>query len=485
MRRLFMKVLTNEVNMWINNQEVQSKDFFQIKDPGRHSDIVAQVAKGTIENADQAVRAAHEAYLSWRKLSVGERIQKVLTAIEQLEKSMPELCPLASREHGGLLAEAQTDFGYGVGGTQATASIAEAYLAPQIHESESALVEVHKKPRGVFIAIVPWNYPVSITMMKLAPGLISGNTVVVKPSPNSPASLTLALQRMAKVLPPGVINVVNGDGDVAKSLTTHPLAIKISFTGGTETGKHVMTAAASSIKKLTLELGGNDAAIILDDVNATEIMPDLVKGIFSRAGQICFAVKRVYVPQTIYQSFSNTLCEYVNELRVGHGLDERSTMGAINNQAQYQFVTNLIEQTKRSNARVFELGKKVQPEEWDNGYYILPTVVRDIEHTADLSCKEQFGPVIPLIPYQSVDQAIEMANDSIYGLGSSVWSSNIDRAADVARQVEAGFTFVNGHSIDKIDIRMPFGGVKQSGMGREFTEFGIADYVEPHAIRIR
>ena len=166
-------------------------------------------------------------------------------------------------------------------------------------------------------------------------------------------------------------------------------------------------------------------------------------------------------------------------------LDERSTMGAINNQAQYQLVTNLIEQTKQSNARVFELGKKVQPEEWDNGYYILPTVVRDIEHTADLSCTEQFGPVIPLIPYQSVDQAIEMANDSIYGLGSSVWSSNIDRAADVARQVEAGFTFVNGHSIDKIDIRMPFGGVKQSGMGREFTEFGIADYVEPHAIRIR
>ncbi|MFJ7726447.1 aldehyde dehydrogenase family protein [Neobacillus sp. NPDC097160] len=480
-----MKVLTKQVNMWINNQEVHSGDFYEIKDPGRHTDIVANVAKGTIENADHAVRAAHEAYLSWREMSVSERIQKVLTAIEQLEQSMPELCPLASREHGGLLSEAQTDFGYGVGGTQATAGIAEAYLAPQVFENESAIVEVHKKPRGVFIAIVPWNYPVSITMMKLAPGLISGNTAVVKPSPNSPAALTMALQRMAKVLPPGVINVVNGDGDVAKVLTTHPLVTKISFTGGTETAKHVMAAAASSIKKLTLELGGNDAAIILDDVNANRIMPDLVKGIFSRAGQICFAVKRVYVPQTIYRTFSNTLCEYVNEIKVGHGLDERSTMGAINNQAQYQLVKNLIDQSKRSNATVFELGKKVQPEEWDNGYYILPTVVRDIEHTADLSCNEQFGPVIPLIPYQSVEQAIEMANDSMYGLGSSVWSSDVDRAAEVARQVEAGFTFVNGHSIDKIDIRMPFGGVKQSGMGREFTEFGISEYIEPHAIRIR
>lgn len=480
-----MKVATRQVNMWINNQEVESKDFFENKDPGRHTDTVAYVAKGTLENANQAVRAAHQAYLSWGKLSVSERIQKVLSAIEQLEQSMPELCPLASREHGGLLSEAQTDFGYGVGGTQATAGIAEAYLAPQIFESESSLVELHKKPRGVFVAIVPWNYPVSITMMKLAPGLISGNTVVVKPSPNSAASLTLALQRMAKVLPPGVINVVNGDGDIAKTLTTHPLVTKISFTGGTETGKHVMTAAASSIKKVTLELGGNDAAVILDDVNATEIMPDLVKGIFTRAGQVCFAVKRVYVPQSIYHAFSNTLCEYVNEIKVGHGLDERSTMGAINNEAQYKWVKSLIEQSKQGNAKVFELGTKVEPEEWDNGYYILPTVVRDIDHNAELSRNEQFGPVIPLIPYQTEEQAIEFANDSIYGLGSSVWSSNIDRAANVARQLEAGFTFVNGHSIDKIDPRMPFGGVKQSGIGREFTEFGIADYIEPHAIRIR
>lgn len=480
-----MKVMTAQVEMWINNQEVPSSNYYELKDPGRLSDIVARVAKGTEEEANQAVNAAHKAYLSWRKLSVSERIEKVLKAVYQLEQSIPELSPLASREHGGLLSESQTDFGYGVGGTQATAAIAEAYLATQVHEDESALVEVHKKPRGVFVAIVPWNYPVSITMMKLAPGLISGNTVVVKPSPNSPAALTLALKRMASVLPPGVINVVNGDGDVGKTLTSHPLVKKISFTGGTATGKHVMIAAADSIKNITLELGGNDAAIILDDVNPSQIMPDLVRGIFSRAGQICFAVKRVYVPQTIYDKFANTLCEFVNEFKVGHSLDERATMGPLNNRNQFAFVKNLIEQSKQSNAVVRELGQKLQPDEWDNGYYILPTVVRDIEHTADLSCSEQFGPVIPLIPYQSEEQAIEMANDSIYGLGSSVWSSNLDHAAKVARQVEAGFTFINGHSIDKIDIRMPFGGIKQSGIGREFTELGLAEFVEAHAIRIR
>lgn len=480
-----MKVLTEQVELWINNQEVPSNDYFANHDPGRLTDVVARIARGAVEHANQAVIAAHQAYLSWRQLSVIERIQKVLVAVDQLERAIPELGPFEAREHGGLLSEAQTDLGYAVGGTRATASIAEAYLATQIYEDENALVELHKKPRGVFVAIVPWNYPVSITMMKLAPGLISGNTVVVKPSPNSAAALTLALKRMSSVLPPGVINVVNGDAEVAKALTTHPLVTKISFTGGTATAKHVMTAAADSIKKMTLELGGNDAAVILDDVNPAKIMPDLIRGIFERAGQICFAVKRVYVPRTIYDRFYDTMCQFVDEMRVGHQLDERSTMGPLNNRAQYQLVKDLIAKTKQSNATVRELGRKLTPEEWSNGYYILPTVVRDIEHKAELSCTEQFGPVIPLIPYQSVEQAIEMANDSIYGLGSSVWSTDLERAACVARQLEAGFTFVNGHSIDKLDIRMPFGGVKQSGMGREFTEFGIAEYVEPHAIRIR
>jgi acyl-CoA reductase-like NAD-dependent aldehyde dehydrogenase len=221
----------------------------------------------------------------------------------------------------------------------------------------------------------------------------------------------------------------------------------------------------------------------LDDVNPAEIMPALIRGIFTRSGQICFAIKRVYVPQSMYNKFFDTLCEAVDEIKVGHGLDERSSMGPVNNRSQYEFVNQLIQQTKQSNAVVRELGQKLEPEEWDNGYYIQPTVVRDIDPTSKLACCEQFGPVIPLIPYQTLDQAIEMANDSEFGLCSSVWSSDTKRAVEIARQIEAGSTFINSHSLESVDLRMPFGGIKQSGIGREFTDLSLADYVEYHGIR--
>jgi acyl-CoA reductase-like NAD-dependent aldehyde dehydrogenase len=478
-----MKETVEKVDLWINNALVSSNDQFEIRDPGRLSDVVAHVAKGTVEIANEAVEAAHCAFLSWRKLEVSERINKVLAAAHALEQEIPTLSSLLVREHGGLLGEALTDLNYGVGVTQFTAGIAKSYLISEVIEDENSRIEIEKVPRGVVVAIVPWNFPIVLTMMKLAPALVTGNTIVVKPSPLAPAAITQALKKMAAELPPGVINVITGDGDVGAALTSHPLVRKISFTGGIQTAKHVMSDASSTIKNITLELGGNDPAIILDDANIAELMPTLVRGIFTRSGQICFAVKRVYVPKGMYDKFYDTMCQVVDEIKVGHGLDQQATMGPVNNKVQYQFVKDLIEQAKQSNARVRELGKKLCPEEWDNGYYILPTVVRDVEHSAKLACCEQFGPVIPLIPYQSIHQAIEMANDSEFGLCSSVWSSDRKRALEVARQIEAGSTFINSHNIESLDVRMPFGGIKQSGIGREFSEVSLADYIEYHGIR--
>lgn len=478
-----MKVSTEQVDMWINNSIVASSNYYEIRDPGRLTDVVARVAKGTVEDANHAVEAAHIAFLTWRTLDKNERINLVMAAANELENSIPTLSPLLAREYGGLLGEAQLDFGYGVGITQFTAGIAGPYLASEIIEDETCRIEIEKVPRGVVVAIVPWNFPIALTMMKLAPALVTGNTLIVKPSPNAPAALTLGLQKMASVLPPGVLNIVNGDGDVGQTLTRHHLVRKISFTGGANTAKYVMADAGSTIKNVTLELGGNDPAIILDDVNPADIMPALVRGIFTRSGQICFAVKRIYVPQSIYGDFFDTMCQVVDEIKVGHGLDERATMGPVNNRAQYQFVKDLIQQSKQSNAMVRELGQKLNPEEWENGYYIQPTIVRDIDHSANLACCEQFGPVIPLIAYQSLDEAIEMANDSEFGLCSSVWSSDNERALKVARQVEAGSTFINSHGLESVDLRMPFGGIKQSGIGREFSEHSLADYVETHGIR--
>lgn len=478
-----MKETVEKVDLWINNTIVSSHDQFEIRDPGRLSDVVAQVTKGTVEIANMAVEAAHRAFLTWRKVDVAERINMVLAAAVALELEIPHLSTLLVREHGGLLGEAMTDLGYGVGVTQFTAGIAQSFLVPEVIEDENTRIEIAKVPRGVTVAIVPWNFPIVLTMMKLAPALVTGNTIVVKPSPLAPAAITQALKKMAAELPPGVINVVTGDGDVGAALTSHPLVRKISFTGGVQTAKHVMRDSSSSIKNITLELGGNDPAIILEDANIAELMPNLVRGIFTRSGQICFAVKRVYVPKSIYNQFFDTMCQVVDEIKVGHGLDPQATMGPVNNKVQYQFVKDLIEQAKQSNATVCELGKKLSPDEWNSGYYILPTVVRDVEHSAKVACCEQFGPVIPLIPYQSVDQVIEMANDSEFGLCSSVWSSDRSHALEVARQIEAGSTFINSHNIESLDVRMPFGGIKQSGIGREFSEVSLADYIEYHGIR--
>jgi len=455
-----------------------------VVDPGRLDDVVAQVAVGTADDVDRAVKQAHAAFAVWRRVPPGERAQKLLAAADILSGSAEELAPLLVREHGGVMWEAQTDFALGTGVLQHTASLIEDFSRPVQFDDEQSLIIVERVPRGVAAAIVPWNMPIVLAMMKLAPALATGNTMVLKPSPFAPAALTIALQRMSEAFPPGVINVVHGDAEVGEALTTHPLVRKIGFTGGTETARHVMSAAAGTIKNITLELGGNDPAIVLDDVDIESALDRKLQGIVTRTGQICFAVKRIYVPRNMYDEFVDALADRLSDIAVGHGLDPRSGFGPLNNKKQYDSVSNLIERTKNSSAKVLELGRKLDPDSWDNGYYLLPHVVRDVEHEAPVSRYEQFGPIIPVIAYDDEDQAVRWANDSEYGLGSSVWTNDYDRGLAIARQIEAGSTFINTHSFESLDLRMPFGGVKESGIGREFGEAGMREYAEEHAIRI-
>ncbi|MGJ9460719.1 aldehyde dehydrogenase family protein, partial [Oceanobacillus sp. CF4.6] len=293
-----------------------------------------------------------------------------------------------------------------------------AYFDTVHKDEETGWTKIEKKSKGVVAAIVPWNMPVVLTMMKLGPALVTGNTVVLKPSPTAPLALTKLLKKIANVLPKGVINVVHGDVEVGEAMTKHPLVRKVAFTGGTETGKIVMKNAASTIKDITLELGGNDPAIVLDDVNPAEIIPKLLAGVYARSGQICFAVKRIYVPKTIYNEFFESFCQYVDEYKVGHGLNENASFGPLNNKKQYDFVNGLIERTKKSGATVKELGTKLDPENWDNGYYILPHVVKVDDPTSESVSCEQFGPIIPIIPYENEEEVIKLANDSEQGLGS-------------------------------------------------------------------
>jgi acyl-CoA reductase-like NAD-dependent aldehyde dehydrogenase len=319
--------------------------------------------------------------------------------------------------------------------------------------------------------------------MKLAPALATGNTLVLKPSPFAPAALTLLLQKVAALLPPGVINVVHGEGDVGAALCSHPLVRKVGFTGGISTARRVGEATAGTIKNVTLELGGNDPAIVLDDADIDAALDRMIKGVYTRTGQICFAVKRIYVPRAMYGRFADAFCDRVGQYKVGHGLNPESSFGPLNNEAQYKKVLDLLQRTRNGTGRVVELGQKLDPGGWENGFYVLPHVVLDVGHEAPVSCEEQFGPLVPLIAYDDEETVIGWANDGEYGLGSSVWTRDPDRGLAVARRIEAGSTFINTHSFESLDLRMPFGGVKQSGIGREFGEAGLSEYVEEHSIR--
>lgn len=322
-------------------------------------------------------------------------------------------------------------------------------------------------------------------MGKVGPALAAGNTLVAKPSPNAPLAVSLALETIAKFFPPGAINVVNGDGDVGPTLTRHPLVRMVSFTGGTRTGKAVMASAAESNKNVALELGGNDAAIVLDDIEPEAVVDELIKGIFARSGQVCYAIKRVYVPARRLAHFRDALCSAIDQFRIGHGLDERSTLAPMNNRSQFDIVRGLVERARQGGAVVTELGTALEPDRWGDGYYMKPTVVTGLANDAELVGAEQFGPVIPVVGYDSEDEALSFANNTEYGLGSSLWTRDTDRALALASRVEAGITFINSHARTKLgEMHMPFGGIKQSGIGRVRTEVGLAEFVEHHAISL-
>lgn len=469
----------------IENSEVTTAESFEVRDPGRLSDIVGIVDVAQPSHVGQAVEAAHRAFKEWRQVPISERVECLVAAANALEQRAAELATLLVLEQGMLLRDTRRDVNNGIRSLREMASIAPAFLQPEQFEDEESLVRVEKMPRGVVAAIVPWNAPLGLTMGKVGPALAAGNTIVVKPSPNAPLAVSLALHTIAAFFPPGAVNVVNGDGDVGPTLTRHPLVRMVSFTGGTRTGKSVMACAAESVKNVALELGGNDAAIVLDDIEPEAVVPELIKGIFPRSGQVCYAIKRVYVPAAKLDRFFDTLCAAVDKFRIGHGLDERSTLAPMNNLQQFEVVQGLIRRAREAGATVAELGVPVDPSTWNDGYYVRPTVVKGLAKDAELVQSEQFGPVIPLVGYDSEEEALQLANDSEYGLGSSIWARDTVHALALSSRVEAGITFVNSHARTSLgEARMPFGGIKQSGIGRVRTEVGLAEFIEYHAISL-
>ena len=439
-------------------------------------EVVGVAPEGNVEELNAAVERAVQAQKSFAKLSDAERCDLLLKAADAIEASAEPLVELLSREQGKPLKGPNARFE--VGACSAWLRATASFESPDYTAvDEDITATVHYRPLGVVGAIGPWNWPMMITIWQIAPALRMGNAVVVKPSEYTPLSVLALIKVFNSVLPEGVLQVVTGDGAVGAALTTHADIDKIMFTGSTATGKKIVESSAANLQRLTLELGGNDAGIVLDDADPAAIAGDLFWGAFINTGQTCAAMKRLYVPESLYDAVCEALVEVAKASPMGVGLEEENVLGPLQNKQQFDIVDKLVNAAKDSGARVLLGG---DPDYDAPGYFYPTTLVADIDPDNALVVEEQFGPALPIVKYTDLDWAIEQANKLDVGLGSSVWSSNRERALEVAAQLEAGTTWINSHGA--VDPRVPFGGIKSSGYGVEFGTEGLKGLAYPQII---
>jgi len=470
-----------EIGQVIGGEEKPLERAIEVNNPGKLSELVGRVADGTAEDAELAVAAAAAAAEEWGRTSIETRVSLFAEIADALEERAEWLATVGARENGSVRHIVRSELRGCAPAFRAVADYLERKLAPEEYPggAEGELVRVERRPFGVVVCIVPWNAPLILTSNKLASALAAGNAVVLKPSPFAPIGSTVIAQLAARILPPGVVNIVNGGIDVGSTLVEHPAVRKVSFTGGGQTARVIMQQAAGNLKGVHFELGGNDPAIVLDDADFDVTIDRLVQSAFRRAGQVCFAAKRVYVPRSRADEFRQKLVARVDQIAVGEPLDERATMGAVNNRGQFERVHELISGARSQGRDVRELGIRLEPDNWENGYYLQPTVVLDAQQSDDIVREEQFGPVLPVVTYEHEDDAVRMANDSELGLSSSVWSASTGRALELASRLEAGATIVNHHLFSIAgNHHIPFGGWKQSGMGWEGSPHGIDEYLQ-------
>ncbi|MEK3734776.1 MULTISPECIES: aldehyde dehydrogenase family protein [Paenibacillus] len=470
----------------INGEKVESEQQFPRENPANPNEIVCYAPVTTREQAAQAIDAAYEAFKTWKWTSVDDRITRMRRAIAKLKEATPELARLLSLEHGKPLYDSEGEFAISIMWMEFACDNVKEATQEEYKEHEKGKTIITHDPIGVVSAISPWNYPISLSTIKIAPALLAGNTLVLKPSPFAPLAVTKVVEIIAHEFPPGVINIVHGEADVGVELTSNPKVAKIAFTGGTNTAKHIMKAASETIKKMTLELGGNDAAIILPgfDVNNKKDMRRIVISNFLTAGQICMIAKRMYVHRSIYDDFVKKYVEAANQwIRVGGPFNPNTTVGPVNNKNQKEYVQKLVDDARNKGAEVIKLGEIIDPELFEQGYFLQPTLVLGCDYRDPIVVEEQFGPTVPLLVYDDIEQVIELHNESIYGLTSSVWGPE-EEAIKVARRIEAGTTMINTAAVQGLDVRFPFGGVKQSGVGREYGIDGIISYTETHVINL-
>ncbi|KFL28293.1 aldehyde dehydrogenase [Devosia sp. 17-2-E-8] len=458
----------NPYALVIDGKRVETVAHAEVRNPST-GETVGLMPLATPAQLDLAVQAAARAFKSWSRTSDAERKKACHAVADIIAAHQEELALLLTLEQGKPLNGLGSRFE--MGGTLAwTRYTADLTLPVEIlQDNNEGRVELHRKPIGVVGSITPWNWPVMIASWHIIPAIRAGNAVVLKPSPQTPLSTIRMIELVNEVLPPGVVNVITGDNALAALMTAHPGIDKMTFTGSAETGRKVMASAAATLKRLTLELGGNDAGIVLGDADPKQIAQGLFWGAFINNGQTCSALKRLYVHDSLYDAVCDELAAYARTVTIGDGQDEASILGPIQNEMQFNKVRDLVEDARARGGRILTGGAPIERP----GYFYPITLVADLDHGFRLVDEEQFGPALPIIRYSDIDEVIERANSLPVGLGGSIWSSNIEKARELAGRLECGIAWVNKHGA--IQPNAPHGGIKQSGIGVQFGVEGLKE----------
>ncbi len=447
----------------------QGHDLFGVVNPA-NGDVFEYVAQADAEQVHSAVAAAKRSFPAWASLADADRQAALTRCADIIEKHADELARLLTAEQGkpfgGMGSRFELDGAIGWTRHTATLSLPVEF----VQDDEHAHIAIHRRPLGVVAAITPWNWPIMIAIWQIMPALRAGNTVVLKPSPYTPISTMRLVELLQQALPPGVLNAVAGQDSLAPILTSHPDIAKVCFTGSTATGRKVMGSAAPTLKRLTLELGGNDAGIVLPDVDPSAIAEGVFWGAFINNGQTCAALKRLYVHDSVYEPVCDALTRYASTIKTGPGDQDDSILGPIQNRMQFDKVVQLVDGARAAGARILTGGAPLQ----GPGYFYPVTLVADAEPGMGLVDDEQFGPALPIIRYSDIEDALAQANNSDVGLGGSIWSSNISMARQFALRLECGTSWVNKHGAIRPDT--PFGGIKASGFGVEFGHHGLNEF---------
>ena len=461
----------------INGELVTTETTLDVVNPANEQVIGKVPACGAAE-LDRAVAAARAAFKTWSKTPVDDRRAVIRAMAAAIDANFEELYRLLTAEQGKPHQQAQFEMGgcSAMMNAQSTLTLEETIN----EDSDERLSRTRRVPVGVVAGIVPWNFPVLMAVQKIAPAILSGCTIVLKPSPFTPLTTLRFAELIKDIVPAGVVNIISGEDALGPMMTAHPDIDKITFTGSTATGKKIMEGASKDLKRITLELGGNDASIVLPDADVAKVAEQLFWSSFTNAGQICVAAKRIYIHEDIYDEMSAAIAAYAKTVTVGDGANQGTGVGPIQNKKQFDRVCELIKDAK-DNGYKFLVGGDVDPS--GSGYYVPITILDNPPEDARIVAEEQFGPVMPLMKFSSDDEVIARANNSDYGLAGAVWTKDTDRGVAIAEQLETGTVWIN--EFLHLSPFAPFGGHKQSGFGAEYGIEGLKEFTYSQVITVK